>query len=68
VPTADLRRRSASSAVAGPPTVRPDGAPHVVPVVFARIDGTAAVVEDPAAFGTLLVVPVERWSGWSSTS
>ncbi|MGY1608358.1 MULTISPECIES: TIGR03668 family PPOX class F420-dependent oxidoreductase [unclassified Geodermatophilus] len=135
--TAELRSRFASSAVARLATVRPDGAPHVVPVVFAlvdgtvysavdakpkrtrrlqrlanvradarcallvdhyeddwsrlwwvRADGTAAVVEDPPAAhpgmaalaarhaqyrteppaGPLLVVTVERWSGWSSTS
>ncbi len=135
--TAELRSRFAASAVARLATVRPDGAPHVVPVVFAlvdgtvysavdakpkrtrrlqrlanvradprcallvdhyeddwsrlwwvRADGTAAVVEDPAAAhpgvealvarhpryraeppaGPLLVVTVERWSGWSSTS
>jgi len=35
VETADLRRRFASSPVARLSTVRPDGAPHVVPVVFA---------------------------------
>jgi PPOX class probable F420-dependent enzyme len=137
VRTADLRSRFASRAVARLATVRPDGAPHVVPVVFAlvdgtvysavdgkpkrtrrlqrlanvradprcallvdhyeddwsrlwwvRADGTAAVVEDPPAAhpglaalaarhpqyraqppdGPLLVVTVERWSGWSSTS
>jgi PPOX class probable F420-dependent enzyme len=137
VQTADLRRRFASSAVARLATVRPDGAPHLVPVVFAlvdgtvysavdakpkrtrrlqrldnvradprctllvdhyeddwsrlwwvRADGTAAVVEDPAAdhpgmhalvarhpqyraerpAGPLLVVTVERWSGWSDGS
>ncbi len=135
--TAELRSRFASGAVARLATVRPDGAPHVVPVVFAlvgdavysavdgkpkrsrrlqrlanvradprcallvdhyeddwsrlwwvRADGTAAVVEDPPAAhpgvaalvarhppyraeppaGPLLVVTVERWSGWSSTS
>ena len=38
--TAELRRRFASSAVARLATVRPDGAPHVVPVVFAVVDGT----------------------------
>jgi PPOX class probable F420-dependent enzyme len=136
VQTADLRSRFASRAVARLATVRPDGAPHVVPVVFAlvggtvysavdakpkrtrrlqrlanvradprcsllvdhyeddwarlwwvRADGTAEVVEDPPAGhpglaalaarhrqyraqppdGPLLVVTVERWSGWSST-
>ena len=135
--TAELRSRFSSSAVARLATVRPDGAPHVVPVVFAlvdgtvysavdakpkrthrlqrlanvradprcallvdhyeddwsrlwwvRADGTAAVVEDPPAAhpgvealaaryprygaeppaGPLLVVTVEHWSGWSSTS
>jgi len=40
VRTAELRRRFASSAVARLATVRPDGAPHVVPVVFAVVDGT----------------------------
>ena len=38
--TADLRSRFASRAVARLATVRPDGAPHVVPVVFALVDGT----------------------------
>lgn len=135
--TAELRRRFASSAVARLATVRPGGAPHLVPVVFAlvdetvysavdakpkrtrrlqrldnvradprctllvdhyeddwsqlwwvRADGRAAVVEDPAAdhpgmqalvarypqyraeapTGPLLVVTVERWSGWSNDS
>ncbi|HYO35806.1 MAG TPA: TIGR03668 family PPOX class F420-dependent oxidoreductase [Geodermatophilus sp.] len=135
--TADLRSRFASRAVARLATVRPDGAPHVVPVVFAlvdgtvysavdakpkrtrrlqrlanvradprcallvdhyeddwsrlwwvRADGTAAVVEEPTSAhpgvvalaarhpqyraqppdGPLLVVTVERWSGWSGTS
>jgi PPOX class probable F420-dependent enzyme len=137
VQTAELRSRFASSAIARLATVRPDGAPHVVPVVFAlvdatvysavdakpkrtprlqrlanvradprcallvdhyeddwsrlwwvRADGTAAIVDDPAAAhpgvraladrhpqyreeppaGPLLVVTVERWSGWSSAS
>ena len=114
--TAELRRRFASSAVARLATVRPDGAPHVVPVVFAlaestvysavdakpkrtsrlqrlanvrveprcallvdhyeddwsrlwwvRADGTAEVVEQPPT-GPLLVITVEQWSGWSSTT
>ena len=38
--TAELRRRFASSAVARLATVRPDGAPHLVPVVFALVDST----------------------------
>lgn len=38
--TADLRRRFGSSAVARLATVRPDGAPHLVPVVFALVDQT----------------------------
>ncbi|HYX97353.1 MAG TPA: TIGR03668 family PPOX class F420-dependent oxidoreductase [Geodermatophilus sp.] len=135
--TAELRRRFASSAVARLATVRPDGAPHVVPLVFAlvdstvysavdakpkrtsalqrlanvrveprcallvdhyeddwsrlwwvRADGTAAVVDQPPAAhpglaalaerhpqyreqppaGPLLVVTVQQWSGWSSTT
>ncbi|MGY1688948.1 TIGR03668 family PPOX class F420-dependent oxidoreductase [Geodermatophilus sp. SYSU D01105] len=134
--TAELRDRFASSAVARLATVRPDGAPHLVPVVFAlvgdvvysavdakpkrssrlqrltdvradprcallvdhyeddwsrlwwvRADGTAEVVDEPAAHpglaalvdrhpqyreeppaGPLLVVTVQRWSGWSGTS
>jgi PPOX class probable F420-dependent enzyme len=134
---AELRRRFASSPVARLATVRPDGTPHVVPVVFAlvsntvfsavdakpkrttelqrlanvraeprcalladhyaedwrrlwwvRADGTAEVVEAPPAghpgiqalvqrfpqyrdeppSGPLLVVTVQRWSGWASTS
>jgi len=36
----ELRRRFASSPVARLSTVRPDGAPHVVPVVFALVDDT----------------------------
>ena len=38
--TAELRKRLASSAVARLATVRPDGAPHLVPVVFALVDST----------------------------
>jgi PPOX class probable F420-dependent enzyme len=137
VRTAELRARFASSAVARLATVRPDGAPHLVPLVFAlvgdtaysavdakpkrttqlqrlanvrveprcallvdhydddwsqlwwvRADGTAEVVDSPPAAhpglaalaqrhpryreqppaGPLLVVTVQRWSGWSSTS
>jgi len=133
---AELRRRFASSPVARLATVRPDGTPHVVPVVFAlvsntvfsavdakpkrttelqrlanvraeprcalladhyaedwrrlwwvRADGTAEVVEAPPAghpgiqalvqrfpqyrdeppSGPLLVVTVQRWTGWAST-
>ena len=133
--TAELRERFAASAVARLATVRPDGAPHVVPVVFAtsgdtvwlavdakpkrttqlqrlanlrreprcallvdhyeedwsrlwwvRADGMGTVVDDPDAgdpglavlvgrhpqyraqppTGPLVVVRVERWSGWSS--
>ena len=134
---ADLRRLFASSPVAHLSTVRPDGGPHVVPIVFAlvgdtvfsavdakpkrsrdlqrlanvraeprcallvdhyeddwrrlwwvRADGTGKVVEAPPAehpgiqalvqrfpqyrdeppSGPLLVVTVQRWSGWASTS
>jgi PPOX class probable F420-dependent enzyme len=137
VQTAELRRRFASSAVARLATVRPDGAPHVVPLVFAlvestvysavdakpkrtsalqrlsnvrveprcallvdhyeddwtrlwwvRADGRATVVDEPPAAhpglaalaerhpqyreqppaGPLLVVTVQQWSGWSSTT
>jgi len=135
--TAELRRRFAASPVARLSTVRTDGGPHVVPVVFAlvgdtafsavdakpkrttelqrlanvraeprcallvdhyeddwrrlwwvRADGVAEVVEAPPAqhpgiqalvqrfpqyrdeppSGPLLVVTVQRWSGWASTS
>ncbi len=38
--TAELRRRFAASPVARLATVRPDGAPHVVPVVFALAGDT----------------------------
>ena len=134
--TAQLRERFAAGRVARLATVRPDGAPHLVPVVFAtsgdtvwlavdakpkrttrlqrltnlrhdprcalladhyeedwsrlwwvRADGVATVVDEPgpdhpgvAALverhpqyrvqppaGPLVVVRVERWSGWSST-
>jgi PPOX class probable F420-dependent enzyme len=137
VETAELRRRFASSPVARLSTVRPDGGPHVVPIVFAlvddtvfsavdakpkrstnlqrlgnvrahprcallvdhyeddwrrlwwvRADGTGEVVETPPAehsgiqalaerfpqyrdeppSGPLLVVTVQRWTGWASTS
>jgi PPOX class probable F420-dependent enzyme len=133
--TAELRERFASAAVARLATVRPDGAPHLVPVVFAmsgdvvffavdakpkrtpqlqrltnlrreprcalladhyeedwrrlwwvRADGVGTVVDDPGAGhpgvaalvdrhpqyrvqppgGPLVVVRVERWTGWSS--
>ncbi len=135
--TPELRRRFASSPVARLSTVRPDGGPHVVPMVFAlvedtvysavdakpkrsrglqrlvnvradrrcallvdhyeddwrhlwwvRADGCGEVVDEPSAAhpgiralvqrfsqyrddppsGPLLVVTVERWSGWASTS
>ena len=38
--TAELRRRFASSPVARLSTVRPDGGPHVVPIVFALVGDT----------------------------
>jgi len=132
----ELRERFATSAVARLATVRPDGAPHLVPVVFAvagdtiwmavdakpkrtthlqrltnlrgeprcallvdsyaqdwsrlwwvRADGIGDVIDDPGAghpglralierhaqyraqppAGPLVVVSVDRWSGWSST-
>ena len=135
--TADLRRRFTSGPVARLATVRPDGGPHVVPMVFAlvgdtvysavdakpkrsrdlqrlanvradprcallvdhydddwgqlwwvRADGRGQVVDEPSAAhagiqalvrrfpqyrddpptGPLLVVTVERWSGWASTA
>jgi PPOX class probable F420-dependent enzyme len=137
VENAELRRRFASSPVARLSTVRPDGGPHVVPIVFAlvddtvfsavdakpkrstdlqrlanvraeprcallvdhyeddwrrlwwvRADGVAEVVVGPPAghpgiqalvqrfpeyrdqppSGPLLVVTVQRWTGWASTS
>jgi PPOX class probable F420-dependent enzyme len=137
VENAELRRRFASSPVARLSTVRPDGGPHVVPIVFAlvddtvfsavdakpkrstdlqrlanvradprcavlvdhyeddwrrlwwvRADGAAQVVVAPPAehpgiqalvqrfreyrdeppSGPLLVVTVQRWTGWASTS
>jgi PPOX class probable F420-dependent enzyme len=40
VETAELRRRFASSRVARLSTVRPDGGPHVVPIVFAVVGDT----------------------------
>jgi PPOX class probable F420-dependent enzyme len=137
VQTAELRHLFASSPVARLSTVRPDGAPHLVPMVFAlvddtvysavdakpkrsrrlqrlaniradprcallvdhyeddwgrlwwvRADGHGEVVDEPSAAhpgiealvrrfpqyrddppaGPLLVVTVERWSGWVSTA
>ena len=134
--TAELRERFASSPVAHLATVRPDGGPHVVPMVFAlvgdrvysavdakpkrsrdlqrlanirhdprcsllvdhyeddwrrlwwvRADGRGEVVDAPSPAdpgiralvqrfpryrdeppsGPLLVLTVERWSGWAST-
>jgi PPOX class probable F420-dependent enzyme len=38
--TDELRRRFAASPVARLSTVRPDGAPHVVPIVFALVEDT----------------------------
>ena len=38
--TAELRRRFGSSPVARLSTVRPDGGPHVVPIVFALVGDT----------------------------
>ena len=134
--TDELRRRFASSPVARLATVRPDGGPHVIPVVFAldgdavysavdakpkrsrslqrlanlradprcallvdsyeddwrrlwwvRADGRGEVVDatpghpgiralvgrfpqyrDEPPTGPLLVITVERWSGWAGTS
>ncbi len=135
--TAELRRRFASGQVAHLATVRPDGGPHVVPLVFAlvgdtvysavdakpkrsrdlqrlanirldprcallvdhyeddwrrlwwvRADGRGEVVDavpqdhpgiralaerfpqyrDEPPAGPLLVMTVERWSGWANTS
>jgi PPOX class probable F420-dependent enzyme len=40
VETAELRRLFASSPVARLATVRPDGRPHLVPLVFALVDDT----------------------------
>jgi PPOX class probable F420-dependent enzyme len=137
VETTDLRRRFASSPVARLATVRRDGEPHLVPVVFAlvddtvysavdakpkrsrvlqrvvnvradprcallvdhydddwrqlwwvRADGRGEVVDEPSdthpgiralvqrfpqyrdvpPAGPLLVVTVQRWSGWASSS
>jgi PPOX class probable F420-dependent enzyme len=134
---AELRRRFAASPVARLSTVRPDGGPHVVPIVFAldgdtvfsavdakpkrsthlqrlanvraearcallvdhydddwrrlwwvRADGTGEVIDVPPVghpgiqalvqrfpqyrdeppSGPLLVVTVQRWTGWTSTS
>ncbi|HEY5847052.1 MAG TPA: TIGR03668 family PPOX class F420-dependent oxidoreductase [Microlunatus sp.] len=43
---AELRRRFASSPVARLATVRPDGAPHLVPVVFALAGDTVFTAVD----------------------
>ena len=42
----ELRRRFAASPVARLATVCPDGRPHVVPVVFALVDGTIYTAVD----------------------
>jgi PPOX class probable F420-dependent enzyme len=137
VQIAELRRRFASSPVARLATIRPDGGPHVVPMVFAlvedtvysavdakpkrsrdlkrlaniradprcallvdhydddwgllwwvRADGHGEVVDEPSVAhpgvralvqrfsqyradppaGPLLVIRVERWSGWASAA
>jgi PPOX class probable F420-dependent enzyme len=137
VQTAELRERFAGARVARLATVRPDGAPHLVPCVFAlagdtvytavdakpkrtrrlqrlanvrveprcallvdgydedwsrlwwvRADGVARVVDEPGPdhpgisllverfpqyreappVGPLLVVTVDRWTGWSGAS
>ena len=44
--TAELRERFASSAVARLATVRPDGSPHIVPVVFAVAGDTLWLAVD----------------------
>jgi PPOX class probable F420-dependent enzyme len=136
VQTTELRARFAAGPVARLASVRPDGGPHIVPMVFAlvdetvysavdakpkrsralqrlanvradprcallvdhyeddwrrlwwvRADGRGEVVDEPSAahpgiralvrrfpqyrddppIGPLLVVRVERWSGWAST-
>jgi PPOX class probable F420-dependent enzyme len=46
VRTSELRERFATSAVARLATVRPDGAPHVVPVVFAAAGDTIWLAVD----------------------
>jgi PPOX class probable F420-dependent enzyme len=46
VQTAELRRRFASSPVARLATVRPDGRPHVVPLVFALVGDTVYTAVD----------------------
>jgi len=46
VDEAELRRRFAASPVARLATVRPDGAPHVVPVVFAAVEDVVYTVVD----------------------
>ena len=60
--TAELRRRFASSPVARLATVRPDGAPHLVPVVFALVDSTvfSAVDAKPKRSSTTAAVPSAR--------
>lgn len=44
--TADLRRRFASRPAAHLATVRPEGGPHVVPIVFALVDDTVYTAVD----------------------
>jgi PPOX class probable F420-dependent enzyme len=46
VQTLELRRRFASSPVAHLSTVRPDGRPHVVPIVFSLVGDTVYTAVD----------------------
>ena len=50
---AELRRRFASSPVARLATARPDGQPHVVPVVFALVGDTIYTAVDAKPKSTL---------------
>jgi PPOX class probable F420-dependent enzyme len=53
VDDAELRRRFATSPVARLATVRPDGQPHVVPVVFALVGDTVYTAVDAKRKSTL---------------
>lgn len=47
LPADEARRRLADSSVGHLATVRPDGRPHIVPIVFAVVDDAVYSIADP---------------------